>query len=258
MGLFKIVTKPIGCILSLIGALVVFAVILVIGLAWAADEMAPQIAESAITEATGFPTSIQDGSISFRKQSITLTDIIIDNPEDFSDRDFLRIAELTVGLDRSSWNENQVALSQIKLIIDELTFSQGNFDMSNLDAFIEVADENWDLLVQQIHATAAEKSQSVPEKIVIGELVFGLRRVKLSSTVGDETLYRAIDLNYDRTFENVDSLRPIIESIAQDLQNSGLPQVAESLQEATEDMDNNMTLKLLQDHLDEQYQKTAE
>ncbi|WP_309398276.1 hypothetical protein [Cerasicoccus maritimus] len=258
MGLFKIVTKPIGCILSLIGGLVVLAVLLIIGFAWAVDEMAPQIAESAITEATGFPTSVKDGSVSFRKQSFTLKDITIDNPEDFADRDFMRIGELTVGLDRKSWDADHIALSEITLIIDELSFSEGNFDMSNLDAFIEAAEENWALVVQQIHAAAAEENQTVPEKIVINQLNFALKRVKLVASAGDETLYRAIDLNYDKSFDNVDSLRPIIEAIAADLNQSGLPQVAGDLEKAASEIENDLTLKLLQKHLEEQYKTSKD
>ncbi|WP_269542838.1 hypothetical protein [Cerasicoccus fimbriatus] len=255
MGLIKIVTKPIGCFFSLIGALVIFVVLVVGGLIWLVDEMAPKVAETAITEATGFPTQVREGSVSFKDQTITLTDIEIDNPQDFVDRDFLRIAELTLGLDREKWNENQVALSLIRLDIKELNFNQGNFDISNLDAFIEAAEENWELFLEQIHNQATQEGQTVPENVVIGEVTLKLGRVVLASPMGDQTISRTVNLNYEATFTEVRSLRPIIETVARDLQQTGLSDIAKSLREASENMNDELTLKLLQDHLDEQFKK---
>ncbi|GHC04475.1 hypothetical protein [Cerasicoccus arenae] len=249
MGLFKIVTKPIGCLLTLVGALVVGIVLLAVGFIWAVDELSPEIAERAITEATGFPTTVEDGSVSFKNQTLTLTNIEIDSPNDFPDREFLHIAEFTVGLDRQNWNAEKMALSEVTLIIDELSFVQGNTAVSNLEAFIESAEENWAKAILQIQEQAAEKDQTVPGKLVIAELNLELRRVKLANVSGPETIYRVLDVNYAKTFQNVEEIRPIIESIAADLQANGLENIAQTLQQKDQEMDEQTVIKMLEEQM---------
>lgn len=255
MGLFKIITKPIGCLFSLIGFLVVLTVLMVVGFIWAVDELAPSMAETALTQATGFPTTVEDGSVSFKDQTITLTNIVIDNPQDFPERHFARIAEFTVGLDRENWNEQQMSLSEVTLIIDELTFVQGGMEVSNLETFIEAAEENWQMMLEQIYLQAAEKQQSVPERMVINQLALELRRVKLASVSGDETVFRNIDLNYAKSFENVQSIRPVIEAVAADMQKSGISEIARSLEESAQELDDQNTLQMLQETLQKKYQQ---
>lgn len=258
MGLVKIITKPIGCILSLIGFIVVVAVLLFVGFIWAVDEFTPQLAENALSEATGFPTSVQDGSVSFKNQTFTLTDIDIRNPDDFPDRDFMHIAEFTVGLDRKNTNEQHLTLSQVTLDIAELSYVQGSMSVSNLEAFIQSAEENWAQLLQRIYEQAAEKDQAVPEKLMITKLNLKLARVKLASIEDNQTIYRAIDIGYSKTFDNVDSIRPVIESIAADLQSTGLPQIAKELDQAAREKENDATLKMLQETLEKTYQQDKE
>lgn len=258
MGLVKLITKPIGCVFTLIGVLVVGLILLVVGMFWAIDSLSPGIVERAMSEATGFPTTVRDGEVSFRDQAFTLTDIEIENPGDFPDREFMHIATFSVGLDRDNWNEQQMALSEVTLQISELTYILGDSEVSNLETFIEAAEDNWGLMIKQIQEQAAAKDQKVPDKLVIGALNLGLQRVKLAQIQGEETIYRAIDLNYAKSFSNVDSIRPIIESIAADLQNTGLPQIAAELRESAKQADNNAALQLLQNQLEQQYQKAAE
>lgn len=257
MGLVKFITKPLGCVFSLIGFLVVVTVLLVIGFIWAIDEFAPRMAETAISQSTGFPTRVNDGEVSFRNQAITLTDIEIDNPQDFPERDFMRIAEFTVGLDRENWNEQQMTLSEVTIIIDEMTFIQGGMEVSNLETFIEAAEENWDMMLEQIYLQAAQKEQKVPDKMVIAQLALELRRVKLASINGDETLYRNVDLNYAKSFENVDSIRPVIEAIANDMQANGMAEIASTLEDSAEELDNEQTLQMLQENLEQKYQQSG-
>jgi len=253
--MFKFITKPIGCIFSIIGFFFVLAILMVVGFFWAMDEMAPRVAESAITQATGFPTTVQDGEFSFRNQSITLTDIEIDNPSDFPEREFMRIAEFTVGLDRDGWSEEQMALSEIKLVIDEMAFIQGDMQVSNLETFIESAEENWAMMLQQIYAQAATEGQTVPDKMVINNFHVELRRIRLASISGQETVYRTIDLDYSKDFTKVEQIRPVIETIAKDMEARGLNEIGQTLQESAEDLDNANTLQQIRESLEQSYQQ---
>lgn len=208
------------------------AVLLVVGMFWAVETMAPDIAERTFTEATGFPTTVQDAEVSFAKQRISFSDIEIDNPSDFPDQEFLRINEFAVSLDRSQTNEDQLALGEVTLDIDELAFLEGPVSVSNLEAFFETAENNWDQILKQASAEAEEKGQSMPDKLVILKLNVSLNRVKLVNTSGPETVYRALAVDYARTFENVSEIRPVLESIAQDLKSKGLGEVAKPLEQA--------------------------
>lgn len=232
--MFSIVTKPLGCVLSLIGALVVFMVLLVVGFFWAMDEFAPELAESAFTEATGFPTTIEDGEISFREQRVTFTGIEIDNPNDFSEHDFLRIAELSVALDRDQTNEQQLAFSEIVVDIEELAFVPAGLTTSNLETFFETAEQNWAIILERAREEAAKDGQTMPETLRVGALTLKLGRVKLAEAAEAETVYRALDLGYEQVFTDVTAIRPVLEAVARELLARGLPDVAQPFEQAAE------------------------
>jgi len=234
MGLFSIVTKPLGCIVTFVGTLVVLAILLVVGFFWAFEAMAPKIVEQGFTEATGFPTTIHDAGVNFPKQRLSLSGIEIDNPEAFPDREFLKIKEFAVSLDRSQTNQEHITLGELTLDIEELAFLEAAPKGSNLESFFEQAEHSWEQMLEQIHREAAEKNQSVPGDLVISQLHVSLARVKLVNTAGPETVYRALDVNYENTFENVTEIRPVLEHIARDFQSKGLTAVARTIQKAAQ------------------------
>ncbi|MEO0797049.1 MAG: hypothetical protein AAFX93_17980 [Verrucomicrobiota bacterium] len=238
MGLFSIVTKPIGCILTLIGGIVVVLILMVVGFFWAIDTMAPQLAEEIVTEATGFPTTINDASVNFRNQSLTFEGVEIDNPSDYPDQEFLRISEFTIGLDRDNSSEQNLVISEITLAIEELAFLQGNMSTSNLEAFFESAEVNWDQILSQVAEEAASRDQMVPEKLLVNQLNLSIDRIKMVDTSGPETIYRALDLGYSESFEKVTEIRPVLQAISNEFVSKGLFEIAEPIQEVIKDSQN--------------------
>lgn len=119
--MFSFITKPIGCLFSLIGSLVVIAIVLVaLSLGLVAYFM-PQIGAKAITEATGFPTSVGSSSLSLWNQRLSLENIRIDNPEESPERDFISIPSFVFTLDRKASDKEHLVFSDVTLHIDTLT-----------------------------------------------------------------------------------------------------------------------------------------
>jgi len=235
MGLISAVTKPIGCILTFIGAMVVLAVLLVAGMFWAIEEMAPAIAEQTFTEATGFPAKVDEVEVKYLKQQVRFVNVEIDNPEDFADREFLKINEFSISLDRSETDEEQITLGELVLDIEELAFLEGVVAMSNLEAFMETAEHGWRQALEQIKEEAANQDQVVPANLVIRQVHIRLDRIKLvDAASGPDTIYRVVDVGYERTFEDVSEPGPILEAIADELRSKGFLQIAQPITNAAD------------------------
>lgn len=119
--MFSFITRPIGCLFSLIGSLVVITLVLALVLIGLIAYFMPQMSEKVISEATGFPTRIGDASLSLWHQRLELRDVHIDNPENYPEDDFLFIPRLSLSLDRKASSREHLVLSEVVLHIDTLT-----------------------------------------------------------------------------------------------------------------------------------------
>lgn len=119
--MFGFITRPIGCLFSLVGSIVVIALVLVLaGLGLIAHFM-PQMTARAITEATGFPTSVGSSSLSLWHQRLELKDIRINNPDNYPEDDFLLVRRLALGIDRKNSDTGRYVFNEVTLDIDTLT-----------------------------------------------------------------------------------------------------------------------------------------
>ena len=92
----KLITKPLGCIFSILLTVFLIALLLaVIGL-WAAGKWGPGIAADTIESRTGFPTHIGTHHVNLFAGVIDLRDITISNPASFPDTRFFNANELSV------------------------------------------------------------------------------------------------------------------------------------------------------------------
>lgn len=157
--MFSFITKPIGCLFSLVGSIVVIALVLIIAALALLSHFMPQLGAKAISEATGFPTTIADSSLSLWNQRLELRDIRVNNPESYPEDDFLSIPRLSLTLDRKATDQDYLTFSDVTLHIDTLTLVRLSGTVLNGSAIIRNLLQNASLSPATGSATAPLQDQ---------------------------------------------------------------------------------------------------
>lgn len=286
--MFSFITKPIGCLFSLVGSIVVIALVLVLlGLGLLSHFM-PQIGAKAISEASGFPASVGSSSFSIWKQRLELRDIRIDNPDNYPEDDFLAIPLLSLRLDRKASDQEHLTLSEVTLHIDTLTLVRQSGTAVNGSALIINLLQNASLSPTAQGATpqpaapqtgaqqpafagsgsaTAPSAGHLPEgpaqepnplvrfelppapiaglpalvslpvsydaagkpfygerpRWLIRSLTIRIDNARLFASSPQGNFLQLVPLQYERTFDNVTSLREVLPFLLQDLIRRGLP-----------------------------------
>lgn len=164
--MFSFITRPIGCLFSLVGSIVVIALVLVLLGLWLLSYFMPQIGAKAISEATGFPTSIGDAGFSLWSQKLELNNLRIDNPETYPEDDFLAVSHWSLRLDRKASDREHLVFSDVTLHIDTLTLVRLSGTVLNGSALVRNLLENKVLSPQRASAATrgAEAVEPFPQR----------------------------------------------------------------------------------------------
>lgn len=144
MNPFKLITKPLGCLCSLIGSLVLLAVVLAIGLLLAFNYLAPRGVTEIVESRSGFPAQVDRAGWQLLDSAFTVEDLIIQNPPNFPERDFLHLRDLTVRAKiRKLTTSPEGSVEQVNINIERFNWVRTQGGATNLDLFLRTLRENW-------------------------------------------------------------------------------------------------------------------
>ncbi len=224
MGLFSVITKPIGCLMSFIGFCVI-AIIVVIVLIFASFQyLLPTAIESGIQETSNFPAHINDNDTSLLGTKIAFKDFSINNPSNFSTSDFVLFKELTLDVDAWSSNNEKLVFDEIVIDIARFNWIENKYGKSNVQQFTHKLKKQTDASktsdTSKTPTTDKEPSSpSAPIGLLIKKLTFRLGTVSIQHK-GKEA--KAFEINYDKTFTNVTDLELVANRINADLSAQGI------------------------------------
>ena len=192
--MFKLITKPIGCLIKLVMTLISLLVLLIAALLAAFHWGLPSITERTIEELTTFPATIAKTDSSLLSGRIELIDFSINNPlPPYPTADFIYFKRLLVDIDleNSKMSEDEDGARYIE--IEELVI--------DLERFTWVQDDNNIINIEHFIKGIMPKSDSdkPPLKYLIKKLYVRVGKVQRHYK-GEMKLY---DVNYEHTFTDV-------------------------------------------------------
>lgn len=222
MGIFKIITKPIGCLMSLISFLVFAAVIGVFLVFAFVQYMLPSVVETAIEKTTQFPAHISENDSSIWGTRIGFKKFSIGNPPSYTQTsDFILFNEVSLDVDPFASRDNALVFNKIVLDTERLNWVEDAEGRANITRFVQA-------LKAQADSVSTAPSQPSPEtptepqakpRLLIHELTVSIGTVHIER-FGRDT--RSYPVNYSKTFKNVTNPEAVALQIASDLAGVGI------------------------------------
>lgn len=221
MGLFKIVTKPLGCLFSLAGIILAIVIALLVLALLSFNYVLPTVIDQQISSRTDFSAHVEASKSKLWDGRLVLKDFSINNPAGYSTSDFVLFNELVGDVDLDSVRSDTLVVDEVVVDLARVTWVRDAEGVPNAMRFVDklkasLGDED----AKPASEPQAEPETSKPEKkLLIRKLTV---RVGKAIVVRDENEPRVYDLNYDRTFTDVTDPQVVAKSIATDLAGLGL------------------------------------
>ncbi len=206
MNPFKLLLKPFGCLFWFLGGGVFLILIALVVLLWLAKSWAPSAMSGWMERTSGFPVRIDATDIGLIDQTITFEDVVILNPSDFEDNDFLRIRQLVFKIPYRNVLRGNFRATEVELEIEKLDILVLPSGRSNLWTFIENISYEPPRLI--------DSSEQPP---ALERFSLRLGGVTLSDQgTGAQILYRD-QLDYAREFVHIERSKEVFEDVKSDL-----------------------------------------
>lgn len=226
----KLITKPLGCLFSILVALVLLLIIVGVIVLWAAGRWGPAIAVDAIQTRTGFPTSIESYNVNLFKGVVEIHDLEIKNPDRFPDPDFIDLREFSAYTSLANLRKDPIVIDRLVIDIDTVGFVQSRTDGNNLKAFTEGLAGD-----KKEQDTKAEEGKE-PPAYLIKELVIRLNTVKYTNQALPTPIHQEIPIRIDRTFTDVrDIPTQVVQPLIKDFGTAGLNFLSTALLDSMQD-----------------------
>lgn len=221
MNPIKLITKPIGCLVSLLSGLLLLLVIGVALLYWAATAWSPGVLATWMEQHSGFGARIDDASLELLDQQIAFEDIVVTNPDSFPEEDFLRIRRLAFKLPYARAFGGDFRATAAELEIDSLTIVIPPDGDSNVGQFIDSVYRKERESLMETHS-----GQTLDTfRIFIGEVLIENHRF-------DRPSLQKVSLDYEAVFTDVNQADAVFAQVRQELSQRGLPGVSPAFFEA--------------------------
>lgn len=221
--MLRLITKPIGCLFSLIWSLLVLAFIGVLllwgGVAW----IGPKWLAGHIEELTGFPTTVDAVRIGIWQAGVEVEDIRIMNPPDYPEGVFLHIREIHLSSPWSEFIKGEKAWERLTVTVDQIAYVTVPRKGGNLERFLDRWDEGewpWWLPWRSGDRLASYRNLTV-----------GLRDVTYEDHGREPPLMRKIRINYSGEREVGSEETAVWQTIWVEWKKAGLDFIAEPLLE---------------------------
>ncbi len=219
MNPLKIITKPIGCLCSLIGALILgFFLLGVFGL-WSFNHLAPQGVKEIVESRGGFPVTVDEAGWHLFDSAFVSEDIMVQNPANFPETDFLHIRTLSLKGDAKEWLAGDTRdIEELTLDIEHVNWVITEGGSSNVSLFAEaVTEKNSGEDAENTVAQATDEKD-----IRVLSWVIKLGTIEISDYSRGEVRREKHILHYEQRFVKAEPAGVVVQVVASDFADQGL------------------------------------
>ncbi|MGA2052554.1 MAG: hypothetical protein ABSH19_04505 [Opitutales bacterium] len=221
--MFKIITKPLGCIFSLIFSLLVLAVVVVLGGIVVIDHFAVPGAAALIKEKTGFEMTYASQDVNLFAGSIDLQGLTITNSNQFPTPGFVDLNQFTSAVELGSLVSDKVVVDTVVVDLKDVTIVKTSDGVYNAKVFADALKA----MVPASQSAAAQQqpgasgSSKVPP-FLIKSLTIKIGTVQYCDYSSGSGTPKVYNINYSRTFTDVTNLNALALALGKDFAGMGM------------------------------------
>jgi uncharacterized protein involved in outer membrane biogenesis len=200
----------------------------------------PSIVTGMIKKRTGFDATVQRLYANPFTGSINITQLKINNPEDtFPQTDFVSVNQFRTAVDLHSVFSDRVVVNDAVFDVAFIAVVRNAQGQTNIDAFKaglhppvpdqKSPDQGNGSNPAPAPAPAPPGPKAPPKQFLIHHLVVKLDKIIIADYTGTEPKVREIDVQINRTFTDVTSLKQISAPLVADLSVAGVGKLANSV-----------------------------
>lgn len=213
MNPFSIITKPIGCLCSAIGSIILGILLLAMLLLWGFNRVAPTGIEELIETRGGFPTQVDAAGWRLWNSILEIEDIIIENPPNFPERDFIHIRAFEMEASPRIWLQDEDRrIQNITLDITRFNWVLSEGGSSNLGLFARSLEKS---LAEQRSTT--DRAETASSRARVETWTIRLGTVEINDYSRGIVRREKFVLDYERTFSDGETLSEVIDAVAADM-----------------------------------------
>ncbi|WOO41457.1 hypothetical protein [Rubellicoccus peritrichatus] len=225
MNPFKLITKPFGCLCSLIGGIILFCILLLILGVALFNRLFPGIVEEYVEIRGGFPVRIDEANWDLLGSAFDIEDVVVENPPNFPEKDFLHIRSLTMEASPNevlhAINKKETHIKRLELDIERFNWVLTDGGSTNLGLFAKAVEEEAEARTETKTETAAEPATSdqdnTPSGVTVQTWVIRIGTIEVSDYSRGPVQREKIVLNYEREFHDAPGAKTVIEAVAKDM-----------------------------------------
>ena len=223
------------CIMGLLSFVLIVLILFVI----MKDSLAKRVLLTVVAKQTGFVTSVEEVNINLFKHTVRITNLKLENPADFKQKDAFELSELMIDFDLPSLFSDQIHIYDATIDLAKVAIVKQPDDSTNIGRLIDnvqqkdtsddEAQQNTPEPEKQEPADSEASDDAKPTKGFIIDhltLAFGTAVYYDYSENSTEPDVQTLKLDKKRTYKDVTSAQQIVADIAAEvLMNQGLREV---------------------------------
>ena len=195
--LFKLITKPLGCLFSFVLGLLLLVVLLVVGVVVFVDHFGVEAGSQWVSQRTGFALDVGQQNINLFQGLVDLQKTRVVNSNQFPALDFAEFNQLKVQADPWSLAGGRIVISEAVVDLDSVSLVRNQAGVFNAVAFADALNPP---------ATSSTSGSFTTKQVppyLIKQLTIRVGTVKYFDFDGHDGQPQSQTVNYAQTFTDV-------------------------------------------------------
>lgn len=205
---------------------------------WLGPKLAPKLISDYIESQTSFPTKIESLSIQYLKGSANINHITIDNPSQFTNKNFVDIQSINTTINYPSLLTKNIIIEELSIDLAKIALIMAqNQEINALDFAHNFKQHQKPKDSPSKKSETSAKSsiieQPLPNKqtFLIKKLTIKIEHFEISGFPGTVDKPKSFEINYSKEFKDVNNLETVLKQVADDLKAYGINALMQSLLE---------------------------
>ncbi|MBL4574547.1 MAG: hypothetical protein JKY51_00415 [Opitutaceae bacterium] len=178
----------------------------------------PLLTTSHIKVHSGFGAEVESLSGNPLAGTITVLDLVLTNPEEFEEKDFVQLKEFDLKVKPLSLVGERIEVPRLVLDVEQITIVINEKGESNLKVFNE-------RMQGEKSGEESVEEESEPVDFIINSLKIRVAKIRIADySKGKEPIIREFNLDLNREFTDVSDPKVIVTAILMDITAAGLAQ----------------------------------
>jgi hypothetical protein len=224
--MLDLIFAPVRWFFSFIFGWIMTLVVIIAILLATAGFYVPWIAQKYVAYSSGFEMSFGETHMNLLLGEVDLTDIVLQNPSNYPQRDCLKLNEFAVHLQPITSMGGTLTFDHIIIDLDHLVWIKNAQGETN---FIELGNDFSSSKSSSKSSKSSSVNQSSPMAFHIKKLVISVREVTVIDLSGSNPTSKVYAVNYKREFMDVKSVSQIVMPLTADFAKYGLGLIMQTL-----------------------------